>query len=301
LIAAGAATVGLWLAFRVEHLIERIGAAIVMGAAVAGMHYTGMAAMTCSTDHLSGDLTRSSDLPQLYVAFGIAVLTLIILVLVVVSSAIDRRFAAIVAREAESLRDSEERHRRYAALRRETAEREHADRFRLIVEAAPNAMLIVDAGGVITLVNAQAERLFGYTREEILGQPIEVLVPGQFRTQHPEMREGFFARPSVRPMGAGRDLYGLRKDGSEVPIEIGLNPIEAAGAAFVLASIINITERKRAEAALRELTDELERRVREEVAAREATQAQLAQAQKVQALGQLRVASPMISIISCRP
>jgi PAS domain S-box-containing protein len=288
LIATGTSVAALWLAFRVERLMERIGAAIVMGAAVAGMHYTGMAAMTCSTDDVSGGLARASDLPQLYVAIGIAALTLIMLVLAVASSAVDRRIATIVAREAESLRDSEERHRRlYAVLRRETAEREHADRFRLVVEAAPNAMLIVDARGVVTLVNAQAERLFGYTREELLGQPIEILVPARFRSQHPGMRQGFFARPSVRPMGAGRDLYGLRKDGSEVPIEIGLNPIEAAGATFVLASIIDITERKRAEVALRDLTDELEHRVREEVAAREATQAQLAQAQKVQALGQL--------------
>ncbi len=206
-IATGASIVGLWLAFKVERVVERVGAATVMGAAVAGMHYTGMAAMTCSTEDVSGGLARVSDLPQVYVAIGIAALTLIMLVLAVASSVLDRRIATIVAAEAERLRDSEERHRRlYAALRRETAEREHADRFRLIVEAAPNAMLIIDAGGIVTLVNAQAERLFGYTREELLGQFIEILVPARFRSQHPGMRRGFFTSPSVRPMGGRTGL-----------------------------------------------------------------------------------------------
>lgn len=202
-IAAGASVIGLWLAFKVERVIERIGAAIVMGAAVAGMHYTGMAAISCSTNHLSTGWARASDIPQLHVAFGIAALTLVILVLAVVSSTVDRRIAAIFAREAARLRQSEELHRSlYAALRRETAQREHADRFRLIVEAAPNAMLIVDAGGVVTLVNAQAERLFGYTREELLGQPMELLVPDRFRSQLPGLRDGFFARPRCRSRSA---------------------------------------------------------------------------------------------------
>ncbi len=288
LIGAGASVIGLWLAFNVDGLIQRIAAALAMGGAVAGMHYTGMAAVTCSTDRFGSSLIRSTDLPQLDLALAVSVITFLILVFAVVSSAIDRRVAAIVAREAAASRDSEERYRHlYTALQQETVEREHAERFRLVVESAPNAMLMVDGSGLLTLVNIQAERLFGYGRAELLGRPVEMLVPDRFRAQHTGLRRGFFASASARPMGAGRDLYGLRKDGTEVPIEIGLNPIEAAGTMFVLASIIDITERKRSETALRDLMDHLEARVKSEVTAREASQAQLAQAQKVQALGQL--------------
>src|SRR6185295_3487196 len=118
---------------------------------------------------------------------------------------------------------------------------------RLVVEATPNAIVMVDDRGRITLVNSQAEQLFGYPRAELIGQPIEMLVPVRYRAAHPGHRGGFFKQPATRSMGAGRDLYGRRKDGSEVPIEIGLNPIRAAEGAFVLASIIDITERKRAE------------------------------------------------------
>ncbi len=121
--------------------------------------------------------------------------------------------------------------------------------FRLVVEAAPNAMLMIDRERRITLVNQRTEDLFGYPREALLGQPVELLVPDRFRGAHPAQVEGFFAQPRARAMGAGRELFGRRKDGSEVPIEIGLNPIETAQGLFVLASIIDITERKRAEAA----------------------------------------------------
>jgi PAS domain S-box-containing protein len=98
-------------------------------------------------------------------------------------------------------------------------------RFRLVVEAAPNAMVMINPAGEIVMVNAQAERVFGYARAEILGQPVEMLVPERFRSHHPGLRATFFADPRPRPMGAGRDLYGRRKDGSEFPVEIGLNPI----------------------------------------------------------------------------
>jgi len=135
-------------------------------------------------------------------------------------------------------------------------ERKRAEeRFRLVVEASPSAILMVNDQGRITLVNAQTEKLFGYERAELLDQPIEVLVPERYRAAHPGRRTGFFQTPSTRAMGVGRDLFGLRRDGSEMPIEIGLNPINTDEGAFVLASIIDITERKRAEQRFRQIIE----------------------------------------------
>jgi PAS domain S-box-containing protein len=126
------------------------------------------------------------------------------------------------------------------------------ERFRLAVESAPNAIVMINAVGQIEMVNAQTERLFGYPRSELLGQSVEMLVPARFRERHPTLRGAFFGDPRSRPMGAGRDLYGLRKDGGEFPVEIGLNPIETDdGAAMVLSSIVDISARKQAEEALR--------------------------------------------------
>jgi PAS domain S-box-containing protein len=126
------------------------------------------------------------------------------------------------------------------------------ERFRLAVESAPNAIVMINAAGQIEMVNAQTERLFGYPRSELLGQSVEMLVPARFRERHPTLRGAFFGDPRSRPMGAGRDLYGLRKDGGEFPVEIGLNPIETDdGAAMVLSSIVDISARKQAEEALR--------------------------------------------------
>ena len=148
----------------------------------------------------------------------------------------------ITARKAAelALRESEQR---YSAGER---------RFRLVVEAAPNAMVMIDQAGSIVMVNAQAERAFGYARTELVGQPVEMLVPERFRRHHPELRKTFFADPRPRLMGAGRDLFGLKKDGSEFPVEIGLNPIETDDGAMVLSAIVDITTRKAAELALRE-------------------------------------------------
>ncbi|MBV8665535.1 MAG: PAS domain S-box protein [Burkholderiaceae bacterium] len=123
------------------------------------------------------------------------------------------------------------------------------ERFRLVVEAAPNAMLMIDRQRGIILVNRKTEDLFGYSREELLGKPIEMLVPQRYRQEHPAHVGAFFSQPKARAMGLGRELYGCRKDGTEVPVEIGLNPIETPEGACTLASIIDISERKRAEAA----------------------------------------------------
>jgi PAS domain S-box-containing protein len=123
-----------------------------------------------------------------------------------------------------------------------------ANWFRLVVEAAPNAMVIVSQSGRITLDNRKAEALFGYTREELIGSDMRSLVPPRFRGEH---GDDFFAAPETRAMGADRELFGVRRDGTEVPIEIGLNPIETSGGRFTVASIIDISERKRAEQQLR--------------------------------------------------
>lgn len=130
-----------------------------------------------------------------------------------------------------------------------TERKRAAERFRLAVEAAPCAMLMVDAGGRITLVNRRSEDLFGYERDALMGQPIDMLVPKRLGQHHAGFVQGFFASPQARAMGSGRELFGQRRNGSEVPIEIGLNPIETPEGLFTLASIIDITERKRAEAA----------------------------------------------------
>ncbi|HSI95949.1 MAG: PAS domain S-box protein [Methylophilaceae bacterium] len=127
--------------------------------------------------------------------------------------------------------------------------------FRHIVEAAPNAIVLVGSDGKIVLVNAQTEKLFGHPRRELIGQPIEILVPARFRAAHPGYRDSFFSQPSVRAMGAGRDLFGLHKSGREIPVEIGLNPIHGSGQHLVLASIIDITERKRAEERFRRVVE----------------------------------------------
>lgn len=118
---------------------------------------------------------------------------------------------------------------------------------RLAVEAAPTATLIVDRHGKITLVNALAERLLDYERRELIGRSVEDLVPLRFRERHREYRANFFENLSRRPMGAGRDLFAVRRDGSEVPVEIGLSPFVSGGETFVLAAVTDITERKQVE------------------------------------------------------
>ena len=132
------------------------------------------------------------------------------------------------------------------------------EQFRLMVESAPNSIILVDYTGHIVMVNRQTEILFGYERDELLGKRMEILVPNRLKANHPKLRNKFYDNPEARPMGAGRDLFGLRKDGTEIPIEIGLNPIEKDGSQFVLASTINITERKRNEEAIRLYTKRLE-------------------------------------------
>ena len=146
---------------------------------------------------------------------------------------------------AQIARDAEGSAIRMFGVNFDITELKHAaEQFRLAIEAAPIGMLLMSDTGSIVLVNAQIESLFGYTRAELLGRQIEALVPERYRPRHPEFRKDFFAAPKARPMGAGRDLYGLRKDGSEVPIEIGLNPLHTSEGNFVLSSIIDLTQRR---------------------------------------------------------
>jgi methyl-accepting chemotaxis protein len=124
------------------------------------------------------------------------------------------------------------------------------EQFRQVVEAAPIGFVAISRGGLIEMVNAQVEKLFGYRREELIGQPIEILVPPRFRPNHPSHRTGFFVDPRARMMGAGRDLAGLRKDGSEFPVEIGLSSIVAEDGILAVAAVVDITDRKRLDAEL---------------------------------------------------
>ena len=120
--------------------------------------------------------------------------------------------------------------------------------FRTLLDSAPDAMIIVDEDGKIVLVNGQTERMFGYDRAELLDQRIEFLLPERLRYLHVSHREGFVGEPSIRPMGAGRDLVGKRKDGSEFPVEISLSPVPIASGTFVSSVIRDVTERKQMEA-----------------------------------------------------
>lgn len=149
----------------------------------------------------------------------------------------------------------------------ETTLRESEERFRLVVRAAPSAMIAVDHEGKINLVNVKAEELFGYRKEGLLGRPVEILIPERFRSGHLQDRQNFSAQPASRSMGAGRDLFCLHKDGHEVPVEIGLTPYESSDGLFTLALIVDITERKAAEAALLRVHEELETQVQERTAA----------------------------------
>jgi two-component system, LuxR family, sensor kinase FixL len=166
-----------------------------------------------------------------------------------------------------------------------TLRKQAEERFHLAVEAAPNGMLVTDEAGKIILANSEMERLFGYSREEMIGQPVEFLAPRQIGDEHVQYRRSFYANPQARMMGEGRDLRARRKDGSEFPVEIALNPIETRHGRWVLSAIVDITERKRMEHARLELLAK-ERTLASERALRE-TQAELARIARALTVGEL--------------
>jgi PAS domain S-box-containing protein len=132
--------------------------------------------------------------------------------------------------------------------------------FEGFVRFSPDAVLVTGRDGRIIQVNDQTERLFGYSRDELVGQPVEVLMPERFRGAHPTHRSVYFADPHTRPMGANLELYGLRKDGTEFPVEIGLNPFLSGDRLLVVGSVVDITERKRHEEHIRTIMNELSHR-----------------------------------------
>src|SRR5450755_4397765 len=129
------------------------------------------------------------------------------------------------------------------------------DKFRGLLEAAPDGMIITNDKGEIVLINRQTEKLFGYTKEELIGKPVEILIPADFRNKHVSHRAQYMEAPKVRSMGAGLELFAIRKDGIQFPVEISLSPLIREEGTLISASVRDITDRKRSEDKFRGLLE----------------------------------------------
>jgi PAS domain S-box-containing protein len=226
----------LWLTFRLREernasFMWKAGTAIVMGAAIPVMHYTGMAAARFAPSSIPPQMTHAVSTSTLGIT-GVSAVTLLVLGVAVLTSSFDRRFS-LEKLEAEN-------------------------RFRGLLEAAPDAMVAVDRHGKIVLVNAQTEELFGYERQELLGRKIEILMPARFRGMHEGHRGGFFSEPRVRAMGAGLELFGMHKNGREFPVEISLSPLQTRDGLVVTSAIRDISQRRAMEEDLRAKAEALD-------------------------------------------
>jgi PAS domain S-box-containing protein len=144
-----------------------------------------------------------------------------------------------------------------AAVRDITERRRAEAKFQGLLESAPDAIVVVGSDGLIRLINRQTEVLFGYTKDELIGEPVERLIPERLAGHHPDLRTGYFSAPAVRAMGANLELAARRKDGTEFPVDISLAPLETEEGVLVSAAVRDVTERKRAEAELREREEQL--------------------------------------------
>lgn len=156
--------------------------------------------------------------------------------------------------------ETAEDHLIIAGIRDITERKRAEEKFRGLLESAPDAMIVVDQQGLIQLVNSQTEKMFGYDRLELISQPIEILTPKRFRKRHVKHREGYYVEHPVRPMGMGLELYGLRKSGAEFPVEVSLSPLETESGLLVSAAIRDVTKRKRMEEDVQKLNEDLKQR-----------------------------------------